>query len=346
MAPPRDRRLRTRRGDRPSRWRRFHLEYRLSENGRVLHVHRLRLLAGVGGVTKPELILESRVDPKYPMKAWRSGVGGTVLLQIIVGEDGRLRAVSVMKSTPQRPDFETAAVEAVQRWRYRPARLYGDPVPVYLTVKVGFHFDGGREERETTPQPARVTGRGDVRNQLRGLRGLDTLLTTDMENAPLGEALRQIGEVARIRTLLVGSPSHEVCVRAGQRVEVLLLALAEEVKLRYEVDDEGFTVNVFAPWLPGLDGVTAPEPIREGKREPVYPKKVRRARLDGVVLLKGIVSEDGIVPEATVVRVDPPGLGFEKAALQAVRHWRYWPATREGRPVPVLLLVKVDFSMP
>jgi outer membrane biosynthesis protein TonB len=48
------------------------------------------------------------------------------------------------------------------------------------------------------------------------------------------------------------------------------------------------------------------------------------------------------VPEAAVVQ--PLGLGLDESALCTVRGWKFKPATRDGKPVPVRLLMEVSFK--
>ena len=46
-----------------------------------------------------------------------------------------------------------------------------------------------------------------------------------------------------------------------------------------------------------------------------------------------------------ILRSNRPNMGFEDAALAAVKQWRYEPATQNGRPVDVYFTVVVDFTL-
>ena len=74
-------------------------------------------------------------DPAYPALAARSGVEGTVLIRLVVGADGEVREAVVIRSVPL---LDRAALEAVKRWRYEPARVAGRAVAVYLLVEFSF----------------------------------------------------------------------------------------------------------------------------------------------------------------------------------------------------------------
>jgi protein TonB len=93
---------------------------------------------GVHQVTEPTIIEASKILPKYPEMARHAGVQGRVLLQAVIGVDGRVGSVAVLKEDPSRIGFGEAAIAAVSRWRYHPGTLLGTPVAVYLTITVEF----------------------------------------------------------------------------------------------------------------------------------------------------------------------------------------------------------------
>jgi len=99
------------------------------------------------------------------------------------------------------------------------------------------------------------------------------------------------------------------------------------------------------PLLAGVGDVTNPVLIPESKIEPEYPELARVARLEGNVILQAIIRADGSVGDVQVLRTNRPNMGFEDAAVEAVKQWRYKPATQNGRPVEVYFTVFVDFKL-
>ncbi|MCC6348301.1 MAG: TonB family protein [Candidatus Eisenbacteria bacterium] len=81
----------------------------------------------------PEAI--TRVPPVYPDLARGAGIDGTVLVQALVGKDGRVRDVRIQKSVPA---LDAAAVAAVKQWVFKPAQSEGRPVAVWVAVPVKF----------------------------------------------------------------------------------------------------------------------------------------------------------------------------------------------------------------
>ena len=80
--------------------------------------------------------LISKVDPAYPVAARQAGVEGTVVLDAEISETGDVVSVTVERGLPM--GVSEAAVAAVQRWRYRPARGRMGPVPSHKTVRIQF----------------------------------------------------------------------------------------------------------------------------------------------------------------------------------------------------------------
>jgi TonB family protein len=85
------------------------------------------------------------------------------------------------------------------------------------------------------------------------------------------------------------------------------------------------------------------------KVEPSYPHQAWKARAEGSVTLSARVNTKGHIEDAKVVSsraTDNTYLSsFEEAALAALPHWRYRPATLEGKPVPMYFEVTIDFHM-
>ncbi len=89
-----------------------------------------------GNVVEPRLV--ERVEPAYPEIARKAHIEGVVVLEAIIGRDGAVEDLHIVKSANVLLD--ASALTAVARWRYTPATLQGTPVRVFLTVTVEFHL--------------------------------------------------------------------------------------------------------------------------------------------------------------------------------------------------------------
>jgi protein TonB len=90
------------------------------------------------GLEPPIVIPSTRIHPDYPEIARKAKVVGSVLLLIVIDQEGRVGSIEVLDAPDSRFGFDLAAIEAVKRWRYRPARLGGRPVAVQASVRVEF----------------------------------------------------------------------------------------------------------------------------------------------------------------------------------------------------------------
>ncbi|HSL18134.1 MAG TPA: TonB family protein, partial [Methylomirabilota bacterium] len=90
-------------------------------------------------------------------------------------------------------------------------------------------------------------------------------------------------------------------------------------------------------------GVTPPVLLH--KVDPEYPPIARRAGLAGEVVARLLVGTDGRVEDVEIVEVSQPGVGFERATEEAVRQWRYRPATKHGVKVRVWVQIKVSLTL-
>ncbi len=84
-------------------------------------------------------------------------------------------------------------------------------------------------------------------------------------------------------------------------------------------------------------------PVLLTRIAPLYPEEARKSGIRGRVLFSAVISEDGRVESLELINSDHPLL--TKAAEDAIRQWRYRPATKKGQPVRVLLTVTTTFNL-
>ena len=85
-------------------------------------------------------------------------------------------------------------------------------------------------------------------------------------------------------------------------------------------------------------------PKPRSRRPPEYPSKARERGIQGHVLLKLKISENGDVEQVKVVDAQPIGV-FEDVAIAAVRQWTFDPARYKGSPVAVSVSQKIPFLL-
>ena len=83
-------------------------------------------------------MLQSQIEPVYPMIARRARVQGRVTLRAVISAQGTVESLQVIDGHPM---LVSSALDAVKQWHYRPYMLSGQPVEVETTVFVNFHID-------------------------------------------------------------------------------------------------------------------------------------------------------------------------------------------------------------
>ena len=98
----------------------------------------------------------------------------------------------------------------------------------------------------------------------------------------------------------------------------------------------------FQSWAAGL---IPPRIIPSSRALPQYPDLARRAGLQGTVILLVVVEADGSIGEIEVIRSPDQRWGFDLAAIDAVKEWRYEPALMNAQPVAAYIQVMVEFAL-
>jgi periplasmic protein TonB len=78
------------------------------------------------------------------------------------------------------------------------------------------------------------------------------------------------------------------------------------------------------------------------KPTPEYPPLAKMARIQGSVRLEAIIAKDGTIQDLKVLSGHPL---LVKAALDAVKQWRYQPTLLNGEPVEVITEIDVNFTL-
>lgn len=89
-------------------------------------------------VTPPTIL--SRKSPVYPAQARadKNTVNGTVMVKVMVGEDGKADAIQIVKSL--RPDYDRSALDAVKDWTFTPAMRDGKPIAVEMNISINYEL--------------------------------------------------------------------------------------------------------------------------------------------------------------------------------------------------------------
>ncbi len=103
-----------------------------------------------------------------------------------------------------------------------------------------------------------------------------------------------------------------------------------------------------SPWPPPgvlrvADADTPPRAVK--KQSADYTPDAMRLGIQGVVGLSCVVNADGSVGEVRVTRSLDALHGLDVAAIAAAKQWQYSPATKNGKPVPVVVTIEMSFQL-
>ncbi len=77
--------------------------------------------------------------PKFPPQMKSEGIDGTVAVRVVIGVEGDVKSAEVAKSS--RSEFEQPALDAVQKWKFKPAKKAGEAVECKIVIPIRFSLD-------------------------------------------------------------------------------------------------------------------------------------------------------------------------------------------------------------
>jgi TonB family protein len=91
--------------------------------------------------------------------------------------------------------------------------------------------------------------------------------------------------------------------------------------------------------------MTGPQDMPEVKKQvaPTYPTILKEAGIEGKVLLKVLIDEQGFVAKAETVKCEHPA--FAEAAITAVKQWVFTPAMKDGKPIKAEVTIPFMFKL-
>jgi len=88
-------------------------------------------------------------------------------------------------------------------------------------------------------------------------------------------------------------------------------------------------------------GTTIPKVLT--RVEPQYTSEAAQARVTGTVVLQGVIGTDGSTKVVKIVK--PLTLDLTLSAVEAIQQWTFIPANRDGKEIPVSVVIEVHFGL-
>jgi TonB family protein len=107
-----------------------------TRSSELLPLLRSQQVVSPSAITRPVALTFPR--PQYTEKARSNKVSGTVAMRVLVGADGLVKQVQVIRGLPD--GLTEEAVKSMQQMRFRPATRDGQPVQFWLVLEANFNL--------------------------------------------------------------------------------------------------------------------------------------------------------------------------------------------------------------
>lgn len=92
------------------------------------------------------------------------------------------------------------------------------------------------------------------------------------------------------------------------------------------------------------NGITPPQGIST-KTDLSGSREEKKRRVQETTVLTLVIGTDGHVCDAKLVRSSSRDKDFNEKVVTAVKEWRFEPARKEGKPVPVEVSLEINFNL-
>jgi TonB family protein len=325
------------------------------------------------GVSPPSVMF--RTTCEIPDLARKVRAQGEVTLSLVVKSDGSVRDLEVVR--PVGYGIDERATECIRKWRFKPGAKDGSPVDVAFRFAYSFGLQPQPRmwgagpltfapENGVTPPTLKSATMPNTERE----PGDETVLfefsvssTGEVSNiqALEGTESKSLSQLTKSFSSWKFSPASSATGPAAATGRVLLIK--GEDYFRYRVSKAfrdcgsvhpGETKPVDPPSAPRMI-VTIKVPIRidldpvEASKQlidrvpPEYPAEAKAAHVQGTVSLLVSIGKDGSVTGVKEIS-GPPEL--IRAAVAAVKQWRYQPIISRGEPQEASTVVDIPFKLP
>ena len=101
--------------------------------------------------------------------------------------------------------------------------------------------------------------------------------------------------------------------------------------------------SLWSCWVPQMKRTEdMPKPVQLVTKTPDYPSDAKSAGIEGVVIVRYVIGEDGSVRDVKALK-GPPEL--QAACVEAVKTWRFQPIIVDGSPQAVVRMARFPFRI-
>lgn len=289
-------------------------------------------------IKNPRLI--RKVEAKYPEEALKVKVEGKVVIEATTNTEGD---VVEAKALHGHPLLKQAAVDAIKQWKYEPYIEKGEKKPVQFTVIVNFRLPKKKKDKplllsaEQKPKLVNnVPPKYPEKALKSGVSGKVVIEATTDKEGNVKEAMVTDGHPLLNEAAIeaIKQWKYEPYIIKGVKKSVKFTVV---VNFRLKKDKKTKTGEE-KPMVVSSD--QKPKLIK--KVNPEYPEDALKQGIQGKVVIEATTDKQGIVVEAKVIDGHPL---LNKAALNALRQWKYEPYIIDGEKKAVKFTVVMNFHL-
>jgi TonB family protein len=324
-------------------------------------------LQGKGTLPKPL----KQEAPTYPRNMRLAGLAGKVLVEFVIDTHGTVHNPVVVRSN--NPWFERPAIEAILKWKFKPAEMDGVPVNIRALQQLEFDPEqlGSKDGLWYVP---RLKNPKELPEELRWVIAPEPVNTAfpiyplaalQAGQSGWSEVKFIIGPAGRITaSQLLGASHPEMGHAALAMIDTWEFTPPKKkdgtpcyaaLTIRHEfkpnnygdvpVSDEARQILKKLGKTPGeivsfqdLDRPCKPR----SRRPPIYPSKLLKAGQPGEALIEFFIAPNGDAELPSIISSSAPEFGY--AAVQAVATWRFEPPVKGGKPTTVRVRIPLEFG--
>lgn len=327
-----------------------------------------------GAVVDVKPIIIQFVPPVYPDVAQKAAPEANVFLKFKVNVDGSVsdvrvlgvRVKGIIREGWQTDDtFRRPAIDAISKYRFIPAQHEGESVPVWMTHQISFKLPkhgAALTIEKSDPGGDRVYEFWDVDEKpvvmhavapaypdkalKAGLSGNVFLKFKVNLDGSVSDVSNLRGQVIFVKPAIdaISQFRFKPAERKGKPVAVWMTQAIKFTPTEPEAVPDTDNIVVSDNQVFKISDVdVVPVQLNLNDIRPDYPDAAIEAGLTGRVILKFKINVDGSVNDVNVLEGDEV---FRKPAIDAVTKFKYKPAERDGKPVPVWMTMPIKFALP
>jgi TonB family protein len=323
--------------------------------------------------TPPSVLRQ--VMPEYPRDMMIKGGKGEVLLAFVVDENGKVQNPIVVRS--DNPNFNQPAIEALLKWKFKPAMQNDKPVKTRMQVPISFQrhdlADGGnayshiegpsRKAREKLPEPLRIDVPPKPKGVISPVYPYELLRKNIEGKAQLTLGINANGKVIEFNVVSSTNPEFALALIAASDAFEFEPAVKDNKPspsfITYDMhfsggqirgqscvvpsDEDRYLLSVEKKHpdriftLKQLDAI--PKPL--SRKIPLFP--LTATNPTGEAKIEVLIDTEGFVRLPRILSASDPAFGY--AATQAVVAWRFESPLVKGKPVIARAVIPFSFSV-